>query len=195
MFLLKEDAITATKNKIRINKCTASNNNIRSGIEIEEVKPKSAIDCMVMKEKLSKIIPKIFESIISKNKQDGAFCKSIFDFTTNIKINFQDYLLRLIKYTQVESNTLIYCLSLIDSLCSTKKIFLSYYNIHKVFFTALLISIKLNEDEIYVEKHYSLCSGITANEIAELESAFLKLVEYNIHINEERYLVYLKAFC
>ena len=181
-------------NQRTVNYYDSTNSNISNEIRIVEEKPK-AVDCMVMKEKLSKIIPKIFESIISKNKQDKAFYSSIFDFTTTIKISFQDYLIRLIKYTQVESNTLIVCLALIDSLCSTKRIFLSYNNVHKIFFTALLISIKLNEDEIYVEKHYSLCSGISANEIAELEREFLRLIEYNIHINQERYLVYLKAFC
>lgn len=152
------------------------------------------INCIKMKQKLVNVIPRIFESIITKNINDEAYASSIFDFNTSIKISFQDYLIRLIKYTQVESNTLIYCLSLIDTLCSTKRIFLSYYNVHKIFFTALLISIKLNEDEIYIEKHYCLCSGMSANEIAELEMNFLNIVDYNLHINQERYELYIKAF-
>ena len=65
----------------------------------------------------------------------------------NISIN--DYLTRIQVYSGIEKSTLILSLILIDHLCKKAELILTYYNIHRILFGVVLISIKYNEDSYY----------------------------------------------
>lgn len=147
---------------------------------------------MLSKSKILNIMPNLFEKIITKNIQERKMVNSRFDCNTNINISLEKYILRLVKYTSVENSTLVYSLALIDNICS-KRLYLSYKNIFKLFLIALIISIKLLEDETYTDEHYAKAGGITVEEFAMLETDFLAIIDYNIVINESKYQIYLNS--
>lgn len=152
----------------------------------------------VLKKLFSKLlshIPSILNKIIKKNKDKGESKSSVFDCTYKISISFDDYFIRLVELCEPESNTIIFSLILIDKICENKKVILSKENIHKVFFTALFIAFKMNEDEIFNEKHFSIASGLSNNEIALLEKEFVEKLDYKLNVSNNKYRIYLNAFC
>ena len=101
------------------------------------------------------------------------------------EISILNYLLRIIEYSNVEENTLITSLIYIYKI--SKKIKITYFNIHKILFTSILISLKLNEDEIYPFYYYSQIAGICQEELMQLELNFYFLIDFNLNVNKETF--------
>ena len=113
----------------------------------------------------------------------------------NISIN--DYLTRIQLYSGIEKSTLILSLIQIDHICKKAQLILSYYNIHRLLFTAVLISIKINEDNYYDNKFYAEIAGVKLKELKMLEYTFMELNDFNVFINHneyEQYRIYLEEF-
>ena len=66
-----------------------------------------------------------------------------------------------------------------------KKITIS--NIYKILFSAVLISIKFNEDEIYPNNFYAKIAGVPNEELLQMEHEFLILINFNLLIDEKKY--------
>lgn len=123
--------------------------------------------------------------------------KLIFTAKSVPKISIFDYLVRILKYTFIERNTLIISLIYIDRLCELSKITLTYYNIHRILVGAILIAIKYNEDSIYNNKYYSDVAGVTLNELNLIESKFIELCDCKMFVPYkvfENYCYYLESF-
>ena len=132
-----------------------------------------------------------FKEIIRKQSKMVFSAKSI----PNISIN--DYLTRIQLYSGIEKSTLIISLIQIDHICKKTQLILSYYNIHRLLFTAVLISIKYNEDTYYDNQFYAEIAGVKLKELKMLEYTFMELNDFNIFINHkeyEQYKTYLEEF-
>lgn len=132
-----------------------------------------------------------YKEIIKKQSKMVFSAKSI----PNISIN--DYLSRIQLYSGIEKSTLIMSLIQIDHICKRAGLILSYYNIHRLLFTAVLISIKYNEDSYYDNKFYAEIAGVKLKELKMLEYSFMELNDFNAFINHkeyEQYRVYLEEF-
>ena len=102
-------------------------------------------------------------------------------------ISIKDYLLRIQNYANIEKSTLILSLIYIDRLCNQGKVTLTYYNIHRILFSAVLISIKYNEDNFYDNKYYAQIAGVKLKELKTLEYFFIKMLNCNLYVNREDY--------
>ena len=67
---------------------------------------------------------------------------------------------------------------------------MNYFNIHKLIIASLIVSIKYNEDYYYSNKIYAKICGISREEINKLEIEFLKLLEFNLFVDDEIYFQY-----
>ena len=90
----------------------------------------------------------------------------------------------------MEDSTLIIALIYIDRICIKKGITLTQYNIHRLLFTSILISIKYNEDIIYDNLYYSKIGGVPKAELSKLENEFLKMIGFDLFVSEEVYKKY-----
>ena len=132
-----------------------------------------------------------YKEIIKKQSKMTFSANSI----PNISIN--DYLTRIQVYSGIEKSTLILSLIQIDHLCKKAELVLTYYNIHRILFGAVLISIKYNEDSYYDNKFYSEIAGVKLRELKMIEYTFLELSDFNVFINGkeyEQYKNYLEQF-
>ena len=113
--------------------------------------------------------------------------KNISPFLTDSlqSITINDYLQRLVKYTQVESSTLIAMLIYIDRLCELNNFIVNSYNVYKILFSSLIIAIKYNEDEFYDNKFYAKVGGLSLKEMNNLEINYLSLIDFKLYISEE----------
>ena len=106
------------------------------------------------------------------------------------EISILKYLLRIIECSNIEENTLIISLIYLYEVSKKKKI--TDFNIHKLLFTSILISLKFNEDEIYPFYYYSQIAGINQEELMQLELNFYSLIDFNLFVNEETFNYYQK---
>ena len=138
--------------------------------------------------------------LISENMQKDSYKeklnkqkKQIFTSKTIPKISVSDYLLRITKYANVSDEILIIALIYLDKLCKKNKIMLNSYNVHRLLFISILISIKMNSDKIYKNIYYSKISGINPKELCLMEYEFMHLSGFMLNIKKEIYEKY-KSF-
>ena len=133
-----------------------------------------------------------FELEIEKNKKKEILkfflCKKI------PSISIKNFFERICNFCKIENSTLILILIYIDRFCDFNEIQLNYFIIHKLIIASLIISIKFNEDNFYSNKIYAKICGINKEEINKLEIEFLKLIDFNLFVDEEIFFEY-SEFC
>ena len=141
---------------------------------------------------LIKVISDILSTIIEENEKMPNIKQIIlnqkkmcFSEKAIPNILIYDYLKRIQEYTFIERNTLILSLIYIDRLCTLGQITLTYYNIHRILFGAILISIKYNEDTFYGNKYYAEIAGVKINELNSIEYNFILLCNYDLFVSDE----------
>ena len=171
------------KHKLNKNKKKYTSDSEQSETEEESSKK------IIIHKTFLKDIADTLSSIVSQNKnsknQNTAFSHGHIP-----KISLFEYLLRIQKYSGIENSTIIIALIYIDRICIKKGITLTRYNIHRILFTSVLISIKYNEDIIYDYLYYSKIGGITPAELSKLENEFLKMIGFELFVSEEVYNKY-----
>ena len=143
---------------------------------------------------LIKAISTTLNSILDQNKHLDNYKEilkaqshTVFGGNLIPNISIKDYLLRIQNYANIEKSTLILSLIYIDRLCNQGKVTLTYYNIHRILFSAVLISIKYNEDNFYDNKYYAQIAGVKLKELKTLEYFFIKMLNCNLYVNREDY--------
>jgi hypothetical protein len=152
---------------------------------------------------LIKSISKTLITLLEENKNLQNYkevikrqSKMIFSANSIPNISINDYLIRIQTYSEIEKSTLILALILIDHTCKKSGLVLTYYNIHRLLFGAILISVKYNEDSYYDNKFYSEIAGVKLKELKLIEYNFLELNDFNVFVNEneyEQYRIYLEG--
>ena len=153
---------------------------------------------------LIKAISNTLETILEDNKNRPNYkevlikqSKMVFSSDNIPKISIENYLKRIQTYSNIEKNTLIISLIFIDRLCKISNLTLTFHNIHRILFTAILLSIKYNEDNFYDNEYYSKIGGVKIKELKALEYNFVNMVNFKFFDDEEifeKYRLYLDNF-
>ena len=144
---------------------------------------------------ISKTLTTILESNKKlKNYKEIIKSQSIMYFSANSipNITIKDYLIRIQNYSDIEKSTLILAIILIDHMCKRSGVLLTHYNIHRILFSSVLVSIKFNEDSYFDNNFYSQIAGVKPNELQILEYIFLELNDFNIFVEDIEYQQYEK---
>ena len=144
------------------------------------------------KYKLIRSISYTLDTILENNKKKEKYKEIVrkqskIPFSANLipNISIEDYLLRIQTYSNIEESTFIISLIFIDKLCHTANVTLTHYNIHRILFTSVLISIKYNEDSFFDNKYYSEIAGVKIKELKLLEYTFISMVDFNLYVGDE----------
>ena len=119
----------------------------------------------------------------------------VFSATTIPSITIKEYLIRIQTYSHIEKSTMILSLIYIDRLCEIADITLTFYNIHRILFAAVLMAIKYNEDNFYDNNFYAEIAGVKSKELKMIEYTFLDMVDFKMFIDDEtfeKYKLYLE---
>ena len=127
---------------------------------------------------------KDYKEILKKQKN------MVFSSNSKPNISILDYLIRIQTYSEIEKSTLILALILIDHTCRNSQLVLTFYNIHRLLFGAILIAIKYNEDIYYDNKYYSEIAGVKIKELKLIEYSFLEINNFNVFLNNKEYEQY-----
>ena len=135
---------------------------------------------------------RVLERIISSNNERvNSTLRSKFDLKSSPGLTFYNFLDRIVKLWEIDDNTLIYSMLLIDEFCRTQqKIKLSITNIYLVMLSSLYISLKLLHDVLYQHEIYAKMSGISNKRLSELESLFLETLDFRVHFDDKIFILY-----
>ena len=133
----------------------------------------------------------INELIDSNSKNENENKNDIFETKGIPDISLYEYLIRIISYSNCEENTLILSLIYIDKIAKIKQ--LNKFNIYKIVFTSILISLKFYEDEIFPNSYYSQIAGVSEKELIIMEYDFFILLNFNLFIKEEIFNTFKNA--
>ena len=139
---------------------------------------------------ISNLLNKICEQSPKKLKENENEITKPFLSKKIPSISIKNFFERICNLTKIENSTLILILIFIDRICEFNEIELNYFNIHKLIIASLIVSIKYNEDYYYSNKIYAKICGISREEINKLEIEFLKLLEFNLFVDDEIYFQY-----
>lgn len=186
-----------------------------SGESIEDTRQTDEEKCKNKKEEeendnlkknlvLIKSISNALTTILEENKKLDNYkeiikkqSKMVFSANSIPGISINDYLIRIQTYSGIEKSTLILSLILIDHLCRKSDLILSYYNIHRVLFGSIIISIKFNEDSYYDNKFYSEIAGVKLKELQNIEECFFEMSDFDVYVDQqefEQYRQYLEDY-
>lgn len=139
----------------------------------------------------------LFNMLIkSKEKPNKSLSiTSVFDLEYIPKVKLSKYINNLCIYSNIKcSSTIIYSLPLIDKLLNKTDIYLSKLNVYTIVFTALCLSMKINEEYVPTDKSLAFLGMIDIKDYVFYESYFLYSINYNILIDSDEYNVYSTLF-
>ena len=147
-------------------------------------------------EQISLSIATILEELLIQNSKLSYYKKKIYEQSKMVfsshkkpKISILDYINRIIKYTYVEKSSLIVSLIYLDRICQND-ILLTDYNIHRLLLISIIMSIKINEDQIFNNNYYAEVGGVSIKEFNSIESDFVNFINYYLFVTEEEYFKY-----
>lgn len=106
-----------------------------------------------------------------------------------ILYDFEIFIKKWIKYFEFDENMMILSLMNLDKLL-TKKFLLTKKNYFKVIYTCMMITHKYYDDHTYNNKDYAEILGESVHNILDMEIEFLKIVDFNLFINEDEFKKY-----
>jgi hypothetical protein len=149
-------------------------NIINENKKIEIIKSKSLED-IINTDDIINFISSSFYSIIHNNKIMKKKQARVDEplFSKNVPVlNLNKYLVRIIKYTEIENNTLIVAYLYIIKLIKKENFVLGINNVYRLLLGAVVLAKKVLEDIKLYNSYYCDIGGISNKE--------LNLIEYNI---------------
>ena len=155
-------------------------------------------DKIVKEEKypeLLKVISDILNDVCkqykpSKDKKD--LLAQPFESIKRPKVTIYEFMKRLYKFSKASEEILILVFIYIDRLSRNRKLWLNYYNIHKLILASFVATSKFYSDDYYGMDFYAKLGGISLREITTLEYKFLALFDFNLFVEDKLYNKYDK---
>jgi hypothetical protein len=121
---------------------------------------------------------------------------NVFDSSQVPNISVERYLTRLKAVFQCSDAAFVLALIIVDRLLTKsdqEPHRLTMVNVHRLFLAGLIVSVKFNEDLVYGNSHYAKAGGIRLREVNRLERHLLWVLDYQIHVQPEEYMLYQRT--
>ena len=149
-------------------------------------------------DKIAHIINAICQNLKDIIKDNSSFIsyvsKDKFYLSQIPNISLNDYLKRLVKYTNMDISTLINAIIYIDIFCEKNKYILCMNNIYLILLSSCLLSIKFNEDVAVNLMTYSKIAGVSLDKIINLENSLYFNLHFGLFVKEDLYQNYFNYF-
>ncbi len=144
-------------------------------------------------------ISKFLVSIIKENKKLANYEEMVVSKENNIfntkvftRMPLKDFLIFLHKYNKLEDCIWVTSIIYLERFCEKASVVLTEFNVHKLLFVSLVLSLKLFEDINYNNAYYSNIIGINNKEMNYLEYLFLTTLDFKLNVSKSEYNKYKK---
>ena len=136
------------------------------------------------------------KDIIKENKKtiSNNVNKDIFYLSFIPPISLEDYIKRLVKYSNMDISTLINSIIYIDYFCDKNKYYLTPNNIFRILLSACLLSLKFNEDITVNDKEYAEIAAVSVEDLKNLEFYMYLKLHFSLNVKYELYKSYYDYF-
>jgi len=166
----------------------AKNNLINENDELSNTLSKSLED-LINTDDIINFISSTFDSIMHTNKSmkkkqtrginEPLYSKIIPDLPLN------KYLIRIIKYTECENNTLIVAYLYIIKLIEKENFVLGINNVYRLLLGAVVLAKKVLEDIKFDNSYYCDIGGISNNDLNLIEYNLFIRLNFNVNLKKE----------
>ena len=119
---------------------------------------------------------------------------TIFDARQVPSITIEAYVMRMKELVVCSESCYIIALLYLDLIVQKHKSFrITRYNIHRLYLTSMVVTVKFYEDEYYDNIYWSYVGGIACEEMNVLEKEMLLLLDFNLTISKDNYDHYLET--
>ena len=152
-------------------------------------------DILMINSRSNDIYKKNLINEIKDKNNENINIINIFNVGKCIKLPLIDYINRFITYLDCSISCYIYTLIYIDKIVvDNPYLYLTRYNIYKLFSISLLCAYKFIDDDIVDNKYYSKIAGIELKELNLLERLFLTKINYELYVADDIFNLYLQQF-
>ena len=113
-----------------------------------------------------------------------------FNLNKKANISIGDFIYRILYYSKIEDSTLISALIYLDRYCKKQKFILTENNIHRLFFTCIIVAIKFLEDKYFTNNFYSKICGVNIKILNKMEYEFVCGINFDLYIDRDFYYMY-----
>ena len=181
------------------NEQNVENNIINQNNKIIETKSKS-IEDIINKDDIIDFISSSFYSIINynktmKRKQSRGPNEPL--YSKNIPVlSLNKFLVRIMKYTECENNTLIVAYLYIMKLIENESFVLGINNAYRLLLGAVVLAKKVLEDIRFNNAYYCDIGGISVNELNMIEYSLFTRINFDVNLKmEDVNKVYSQIIC
>lgn len=133
--------------------------------------------------------------IIKDNKANTKYVKQdIFYLSFVPPISLNDYIKRLMKYSNMDISSLIISIIYIDNFCDKNKYYLTPNNIYRILLSACLLSLKFNEDITVNYKSYADIAAVSVEDLKNLELYMYLKLHFSLNVKYDLYKSYYDYF-
>ena len=149
-----------------------------------------------LKNHIIKSISLSLKDIINENKKtiSNNVNKDIFYLSFIPPISLEDYIKRLVKYSNMDISTLINSIIYIDHFCDKNKYYLTPNNIFRIILSSCLLSLKFNEDITVSYKIYAEIAAVSVEDLKNLEFYMYLKLHFSLNVKYELYKSYYDYF-
>jgi hypothetical protein len=181
------------------NEQNVENNIINQNNKIIETKSKS-IEDIINKDDIIDFISSSFYSIINynktmKRKQSRGPNEPL--YSKNIPVlSLNKFLVRIMKYTECQNNTLIVAYLYIMKLIENESFVLGINNAYRLLLGAVVLAKKVLEDIRFNNAYYCDIGGISVNELNMIEYSLFTRINFDVNLKmEDVNKVYSQIIC
>ena len=133
--------------------------------------------------------------ILKENKANAKYVKQdIFYLSFVPPISLNNYIKRLMKYSNMDISSLIMSIIYIDNFCDKNKYYLTINNIYRILLSACLLSLKFNEDITVNYKSYAEIAAVSVEDLKNLELYMYLKLHFSLNVKYDLYKSYYDYF-
>ena len=180
-----------SKNAINI----TDNSNISKDTEVSSSFENPSLEIIDLNNNIIDSIVFNLKDIIKDNKTKAKYPKQdIFYLSFIPPISLNEYLKEIMDQTKMDISTLIISIIYIDRFCHKNKYVLTFHNIYRILLSAILLSIKFNQDNIITNKAYSKIAYVSVEDLNTLEFQMYLKLHFSLKVNDDLYQKYYDYF-
>ena len=121
---------------------------------------------------------------IMKKKQTRGVNEPLYSKSIPV-LSLNKFLVRIMKYTEIENNTLIVAYLYIMKLIEKEKFILGINNVYRLLLGSSILAKKFLEDIGFNNSYYCNIGGITNNELNLIEYSLFVRIDFNVNLKKE----------
>jgi len=148
-----------------------------------------SLEKIINKDDIVNFISSEFDSLIHNNKlmkkKQSRGINEPFYNKTIPALSLNKYLIRIIKYTECENNTLIVAYLYIIKLIQKENFVLGINNVYRLLLGAVVLAKKVLEDIKFDNSYYCDIGGISNNDLNLIEYNLFTRLDFNVNLKKE----------